>query len=168
MKKILIMSILAMTLIVSGCTVLYSFSGASIDPKIKTVTVSYFPNMATMVAPILSPTFTDDLQSKIQRETRLQLVREDGDISFSGEIVDYRSDPVSISGDEVAQQNRLTIAVKVKFINNIDPKWNFDKVFSDYVDYDSRQLLNSVEGALIPQVVEKIVEKVFNEALSNW
>ncbi|MEG2480372.1 MAG: LptE family protein, partial [Mucinivorans sp.] len=117
-----------------GCKVSYTFSGASIAPAVKTASVAYFNNMAAMVAPILSPTLTDQLTQKIQNQTRLQIVREEGDVSFEGEIINYISAPIAISGNETATKNRLTISVKVRFTNKVDPKLSYDKTFSSYAD----------------------------------
>lgn len=169
MKKLILILLVALT--VNSCTVHYSFTGASIDPAVKTVSVAYFPNMAAMVAPILSPTLNDDLTTKIQRETRLQFVRDgiEADVSFEGEIIDYRSEPISISRDERAVQNRLTIAVRVNFVNKVQPEYSFSsKVFTAYADYDSNRMLTSAEGQLIPEIVEKLVQDIFNAAFSNW
>lgn len=153
----------------ASCSVTYSFSGASVDyTKSKTVSVGYFNNMAAMVAPILSPTFTNELKSKLASQTRLQVVPEDGDLSFTGEITGYSSDPVAISGEEYAMMNRLTITVRVKFVNKAEPQFNFEKSFSNYEDYNTNVLLSQAEGTLIPQIVEKLVDDIFNEALSNW
>lgn len=167
-KRLLLITL--STVIMNGCSVHYSFTGASIDPSVKTISVAYFPNMAAMVAASLSPTLTDELISKIQRETRLQFVRDgvEGDVSFEGEIIDYRSEPISISGNEHAVQNRLTIAVKVRFVNKVQPEYSFDKAFSAYADYDSNRMLTSAEGQLIPEIVEKLVQDIFNAAFSNW
>lgn len=151
-----------------GCSVKYSFSGASISPLVKTASVAYFNNYATLVTPILSPTLTDELTSKIQRETGLQLIREDGDVSFEGSIVDYRTDPVAISGDEYAERNRLTITVNVKFINKIQPEYSYDKNFSEFGEYNTSSMLSSVEPTLVPEIVEKLVENIYNEAFANW
>lgn len=171
MKQRIVNTILAIAILVNmGCTVSYSFSGASVNYALtKTVSVQYFNNMAAMVAPILSPTFTDALISKLNKETRLQFVSEDGDLTFAGEIIDYKSDPISISGNEQAVQNRLTIAVRVRVDNKAEPKYSIkDKVFSNYADYPSSKMLTSVESELVPQIVEKLVEDIFNAALSNW
>lgn len=171
MKKIPVKIVLLMfpLLALVGCAVSYSFSGASVDyAKTKTVSVSYFNNMAAMVTPTLSSTLTDELTRKLTSQTRLQYVREDGDLAFSGEIVDYRSDPVAVSGDEYAIKNRLTITVKVKFVNKAEPRFSFEKNFSEYDDYNTTVLLTTAEGTLIPQIVEKLVDNIFNEALSNW
>lgn len=128
--------------------------------------------MATMVAPSLSPSFNDALTQKIQRETRLQIIRDGStppaDVTFEGQIIDYRSDPVSISGDEYAVKNRLTIAIKVKFTNTKQPEYSYERSFSEYADYDSSQMLTSIEGTLIPEIVTKLVQNIFNEAFSNW
>lgn len=156
-------------ILASSCSVSYTFSGASINYAVsKTATIGYFNNMAAMVTPILSPTLTDELTRKIASQTRLQVVRDDGDLNFQGEITDYRSDPVAISGDEFAIQNRLTITIKVKFTNKAEPKYNFEKTFSEYGDYNTNVLLTQAETTLIPEIVEKLVDDIFNEALSNW
>ena len=39
-----------------GCKVSYSLSGASIPANAQTVSIAYFPNNATLVAPSLSST----------------------------------------------------------------------------------------------------------------
>lgn len=161
--------LLSLVIGLTGCSVRYSFSGASVDyTKTKTVSIQYFNNMAAMVTPTLSPTFTDELTRKLASQTRLRVVPEDGDMSFSGEITNYQSDPVAISGDEYAIQNRLTITVRVKFVNKAEPKFSFDKTFSEYGDYNTNILLTTAEATLIPQIVEKLVDNIFNEALSNW
>lgn len=165
-KKLLFL--LLLPLFFGGCTVRYAFSGASIAPDVKTASVLYFNNMAPLVATILSPTLTDQLTQKIQRETRLELVREDGDVNFEGEIINYYSAPSAISGDEYAMKNRLTITVKVRFTNKKQPSLSYDKTFSAYEDYDTNEMLVSIEGQLIPQIVEKLVDNIFNDALSNW
>lgn len=167
MKKIIILW--AITLVAVGCTVRYSFSGASVDYTVtKTVSVAYINNMAAMVAPSLSSTLTDELIQKLQRETKLQIVEEDGDMTFSGEIIDYRSDPISISANEIAVQNRLTIAVRIRFVNKAQPDNSYEKTFSNYADYPSDRLLTSAEGQLIPEISKKLVEDIFNAALAQW
>lgn len=170
MKKILsILSAACILFSISGCTVHYAFTGASVDYNLtKTVSVAYINNMAAMVAPILSSTLTDELQQKLQRETRLQFIQEDGDMTFAGEIIDYKSDPISISAEEYAVKNRLTIAVRIRFVNKAQPNQSFEKTFSNYADYSSDQMLTSIESQLIPEIVKKLVDDIFNAALGQW
>jgi hypothetical protein len=155
-------------LVISGCAFKLSFRDGAIDASIETVSIANFPNNAQLVTPILSSAFTDALQDKFARETRLALIPEDGDMNFEGAIVGYTSNPMSISGGEYAQTNRLTISVRVRFTNKKQPEYDFDRTFSAYSDYSSDQLLQSVEGSLIPDIVDQLVEDIFTAATSNW
>lgn len=157
-------------LLATGCgvAVKYSLSGASIPPDAKTFSVAYFPNNATMVSPILSSTLTDALVDIFSRRTRLTQTEEGGDFAFEGEIVNYTSVTASVSSEDYALLNRLTITVKVRFTNAVDEKASWNRTFTAYEDYDSTKLLTEVEGELIPQIVDKIVTDIFQASASNW
>lgn len=168
MIKKLIFILLA-AVVATGCTVKYSLSGASIPPDAKTFSVAYFPNNAAMVTPTLSSTLTDALVDKFSRSTRLLQVPEGGDFAFEGEIVGYTSTTASVSSNDYALQNRLTVTVRVRFTNVIDEKTSFNnRTFSAYADYDSTKLLTEVEGELITQIVDQLVNDIFQAAASNW
>lgn len=152
----------------TGCKVKYSFTGASISPDVKTFSVSYFQNLAPLVNPSLSSNLTEELKNRFITQTQLNPVDDGGDLSFSGEIRGYRVSPVAIQQGEVAAYNRLTISVRVKFENAIDPAQNYDKTFSHYEDFPSDQQLNNVESELVRLIVEKLVEDIFNNAVANW
>lgn len=162
------MSVVA--LICAGCSfkVSYTLSGASIPVDATTFSVAYFPNNAAMVAPILSSTLTDELKNIFLSRTRLTEVSEGGDFAFEGEITTYTSTTASISSDDYALMNRLTIGVKVRFTNLIDDSKSFNKSFSAYQDYPSESLLTEVEGSLIPDIVDQLVLNIFQAAASDW
>lgn len=151
-----------------GCKVTYSLSGASIPANAKTVSIPYFPNNATLVSPTLSATLTDELQTRFTNQTKLELVPENGDLAFEGEITNYSVQPVAVTSNDVAAENRLTITVKVKFTNRIDPTFDFNKSFSAFQQHPSSSDLSSVEGALIPELVSQLVDDIFNAAVANW
>lgn len=159
---------LIIVFIVFSCGVKYTFTGASISPEVKTVSVAYFQNLAPLVNPTLSNSLSEELRNRFVSQTRLNVISAYGDLSFSGEIKDYRVQPVAIQGNEVAAQNRLTIAVRVKFENSLDPTQNYDKTFSHYEDFSSSQQISQVEQELVGLIVEKLVEDIFNNAVANW
>ena len=170
MKKtrILLVSLCAVLLTGCGVAIKYSLSGASIPPDAKTFSVAYFPNNATMVSPILSSTLTEALVDIFTRRTRLTQVDEGGDFAFEGEITNYTSTTSSVSSDEYALLNRLTITVKVRFTNALDESMSFNRTFTAFEDYESTQLLTEVEGTLIPLIVDKLVTDIFQASASNW
>lgn len=163
--------IVAGSLLLGGCIFMkggYSLSGASIPEAAKTFSVAYFPNNAPMVSPTLSATLTEALKDKFSRQTKLQQVDENGDFAFEGEIVGYTSATASVSSDNYAVLNRLTIRVKVRFTNVIDPDNSFNREFSAFADYESTKLLTEVQSELDEQIVEEIVTDIFQAAASNW
>lgn len=151
----------------TGCGV-YSFTGASVPPEAKTVSVQYFPNNANLVYPMLSSMLTNTLRDYFMNQTTLSEVGNNGDLAVEGEIVGYETAPTAITGDQTAALNRLTITVNVRFFNRFDETKNFEQKFSQYEDYPSSQDLNSVQETLSNTIVEKLCEDIFNKAVVNW
>ena len=158
--------VLALALVCQSCGI-YTFSGASIPAEAKTVSVAYFPNHAQLVNPLLSNNLTNALRDAMTNPTPLDVIESGGDLAFEGEITDYRTAPVAISG-QTAAMNRLTVTVKVRFSNRIDDTKDFEQTFSRYEDYPSNQDLNAVQESLTATIVDQLVEDIFNKALVNW
>ena len=166
MRKLI--SAISILLLLSSCSIKFSFTGASIPPDVKNVSVKYFLNHAPLAQPTLSQTFTEALKDIFLSQTNLQLADDNGDLQFSGTITNYKTSPVAIQGDETAAMNRLTIVVMVKFINTVDPTQDFESSFSRFSEYESSKSLSEVEEDLIEEINEQLVQDIFNKAVSNW
>ncbi|MBO7495808.1 MAG: LptE family protein [Salinivirgaceae bacterium] len=166
MRKLILF--ISIVFLAAGCTISYSFTGASIPPDAKTVYVADFRNMAPLVNPSLANELTEALKDKFVGQTSLKLGDENSDLYFEGTITSYGTQPVAIKSGDVASQNRLTINVKVKFVNNKDKTANFDTSFSRYEDYDSQNSLTDVEDELVKAIVESLVDDIFTKAVVNW
>ena len=151
----------------TGCK-FYSFTGASIPPELKTISVQYFENRAPVVYPALSQELTEALKDRFQARTPLQLVNDIGDADFEGTIEQYRTQPVSVQADERANLERLTITVRVTYKNTADPDLDFSTNFSRHEDYDARMGLEAVESDLVKKIIDQITEDIFNRAFVNW
>lgn len=152
----------------SACRMSVSMTGGTIDPRAKTVAINTFPNNASLVNPMLSQSFTTALKDKIQGQTPLTIVSRQGDYEIEGEIVNYNISPVAIQGNETAAMNRLTITVKVKFVNKFDDTQNFEQTFSRYADYASSRNFSSVESTLVTEISDALTDDIFNKAFVNW
>jgi len=152
---------------VYGCKVSYSFTGAS-TVGVKTLNIQYFQNRASLVQPGLSQVITDALIDKCRSQTDLSITSRQGDVNFEGEITDYNTKPLTVSANATAAMNRFTISVRVKFTNVVDPDLSFDTTFSRYEDYDGNVDLSQVESELSDNIVELLVEDIFNKAFVNW
>lgn len=161
--------LIVLLLFSQGCGI-YSFTGASIPPGAETVSVDYFKNNARIFNPTLSNDITQMLQDKLISQTSLNLTDGKGDLQFKGEIVGYDSKPIAIvsGADPTAAYNRLTIRVKVEFINELDEDASFSQVFSRYTDYPASQNLSAAEPSIVPVILELITDDIFNKAVVNW
>jgi hypothetical protein len=147
----------------------YSFTGASISPDVKTVSVDFFRSYASLAPPILEQSFTEALRDIFISQTNLRLVQSGGDLHFEGKITDYvPAQPISVGTDQVANKERLTIGVRVKFTNTKEPKNSFDKPFSRFQDYDASRSLQDVENELISDINQQLAQSIFDAAVSNW
>lgn len=155
-------------LALSSCKVRYSFSGASVSPDVKTVSIQTFKNNASLAPPTLSQSLTEAVKDIFTSQTNLGIVSQGGDLNFEGEITNYLTSPVAIQSNDQAALNRLTITVSVKFTNSKDEKQNFETTFSRYADYSSTQNLTAVQDELVRQINEQLVQDIFNKAMINW
>lgn len=159
---------LSLTAVLATACGIYSFTGTSIQPDVKTVTINYFEYTALRVNPSLSNDLTEAMKEKFRKLTRLEQVETDGDLELVGEVTGYDVKAQAVTADEVAAQNRLTVTVKVSFTNRKYPEDDFEKSFSAYADYDSMNSLDAVESSLCEEIIEKIVEDIFNASVANW
>jgi hypothetical protein len=166
-KTTYILLTLVLTITLQSCWK-YSFTGLG-DVKAETFQVNYFQNNAPLIEPGLELDFKIALEDLILNQTKLDLVKSNGDIVYEGEIVEYRISPTTATSDNKAAQNRLTIAVKVHFYNKNAPETEFDQRFSFYYDYaGSEQLVGSQKETAIAEIFERITQDVVNTSLANW
>ena len=147
---------------------IYSFNGASIPKKAETISINYFINSASNKQPILSQVLTEKLKDYFTQQTNLIINKNNGDLTFKGEITKYEIKPMAIQSNETAGQNRLTISVKIEFNNIYNNEYNFNNTFTRYKDYESSQNLSDIETVLINEISNELVEDIFNKSVVNW
>ena len=167
MKNIKYIFILLITVTFNSCSV-YNFTGTGkIDAK--TFQVNFFQNNAELIEPGIDRTFTLALQDIIQNQTNLNLVKSGADLTYEGEIVDYRISPMTATADQQASQNRLKIRVNVRFTNKNKETDDFEKTFEFYYDYPAeQQLVGSTLNSALKEIFERITQDIFNDSLAKW
>lgn len=153
---------------IQGCK-FYSLNGISTDAK--TFQVNYFQNEAAIVEPGIERTFTLALQDLIQDQSSLSLVPNGGELIFEGEIVEYYIAPQASTSDNTAAQNRLTVAVNVRYYNNNreDGEDDFERRFSFFSDVGAAtQLTGSALDTALEEIFERITQDVVNASLAQW
>lgn len=165
MKRIL--CIVAAALCLNSCGI-YSFSGTSIQPDVNTITINFIEYRALRVNPSLSNDLTEAIRNQFRRMTRLEQVDMDGDMEISGQITGYEISTAAVTAQEVAARNKLTVTVKIQFSDKKHPEEDFDKNFSAYSEYDSTSTIDEVESSLCAEIIDKLVEDIFNASVAQW
>ncbi len=167
LKKITLLLLLC--LVFQGCK-FYSFTGADIDySTTKTFQVNFFQNNAPIVEPGIGRDFTLKLQDILINQTSLDLVNNNGDLIYEGEITEYYIAPITAQANSTAAQNRLTISVNVRFFNTNKEEKDFEQRFSFYFDYaGQRQLTGAALDDAIDVIYERLTQDIFNKSLANW
>lgn len=160
---------LSVMLIAQAC-ISYKFNGAALDyNKYKTVSFANFPIRAALVYPPLQQVFQNKLQDVVDQQTRLrQIDSPNSDLRFEGEITTYHLSPQAVGDNAYATRTRLTIGVRVKYIDNLNSALSNDINVSAYRDFDSNQLLIDVQDQLCEEISAELVDLIFNQTLGNW
>lgn len=159
-------------IIAEGCGI-YSFTGASIPPGVTTFQVNFFENLAgnrpgSTVEPGLDNDFTNALQDIIINQTTLNLVSEDGQLVYEGEIIKYSVTPMSATAEITAAQNRLEMTVDFRFFNIKKEEDNFEKKYSFFYDFPSELQVYDVIDTAHKEIFDRITQDIFNDTLAKW
>ncbi|HEY8403287.1 MAG TPA: LptE family protein [Flavobacteriales bacterium] len=153
----------------TGCTVQYSMTGGQFG-NAKTFSVDYFKPQTGLATPTYAQLFSESLKDFLLAQSPLKLRESDGDLQFSGSIVEYHIAPASATGGntEIASMNRLTIGVKVKYVNTLEEDLNFEKSFSKFADFEADKDLFAVEEELWKIINEQLIVEIYNASVGNW
>lgn len=144
----------------------YSFSGVSTNAK--SITVATFFNSTGAGPADLAQILTIQLREYYQRNSRLAVVNDDGELYVEGEITNYAIAPIAPTGDDRAAQTRLSISVRIRFVNTLDEKENFEETITQYADFDQGINLADVEASIVPEILDRIIFDIFQRTLANW
>lgn len=161
---------------VQACSVSYSFTGTNINYDIiKSFSVDNFFNDSGGGPANMEQLFTESLKDFYQRNTQLELIRNNGDLQFSGAINRYTITPqatVTTTDPNLpdrAGQMRLTIAVEVDYVNTVNEDESLKRSFTFFKDYDPRTTsILQVESVLIEEIFESIIQDIFAATVANW
>lgn len=155
----------------------YSFTGATLSPDMKTLSIQNFFDEAGNGPPTLSINFTESVKEYFQRNTTLTLVATEGDLQLEGSIIRYDLAPlaptttgnINFPDAGVAALQRLNITVKVSYVNLVEESKNFDQNFTFFADYNPQTTdFNSIESQLVDEIFEQIILDIFNATIADW
>ncbi len=153
--------------VISACQVTYSSSGGQFSGA-GTFSVETFKSQTALASPIYAQRLSEALKDLLLQQSPLKLAERNGDLRYEGFVTDYRIAPVAIQGNETASLNRLTITIKVKYTNTLEPSLSFDRTFSKFADFDAASDLLSVEEGLWITINDQLLQEIYNASVGNW
>lgn len=159
-----------MVLLLQACSVSFTFNGASIDyTKVKSISVADFNNVAELIHPPLAQEFSEKVRDKYAKQTRLKVLKANGDMQLEGEIVGYTLTPMSIGQDSYSAETKLTLTVNVRFVNTKNPEENLeDKQYTAFRTFDSNLMITEVQDQLLAEMIEDIADNIYNDTVARW
>lgn len=160
---------MCMVFVLSACSVSLTFNGASIDyTKVKTISVADFNNVAELIHPPLSQEFSERVRDKYAKQTRLKVLKVNGDMRLEGEIVGYTLTPMSVGQDSYSAETKLTLTVNVRFVNTKNQEEDFEKQYTAFRTFDSNLMITDVQDQLLAEMTEDIADNIYNDTVARW
>lgn len=165
--KLLVIPILLLSLL-TACSVSYKFTGTSINyDLIKSIQIDKIANRAPYGWAPMEAMLNNKLQDVYANQTRLKLVKRNGDLHIAGEIISYDQYNKGISSDGYASQVQLRITVNIRFVNSKN-NVQWEKQFSATSQYDSTQQLTAVQEKLVTDMIADVCDQIFNATVADW
>lgn len=108
------------------------------------------------------------LRRIIREQSKLNINTQEPDIAFLGTISAYNTIPVAPREGNTTSLNRLEIGITIEYINYQNEDDNWKKPYSAFQDYDSNADFGALEDDLTDAILDDIMERVFNDAFTNW
>lgn len=151
-----------------GCAVSYKFTGTNIDyAVIKSMQLDKIANRAPYGWAPMEAMLNNKLQDLYANQTRLQMVKRNGDLHVSGEITAYDQYNKAISADGYSSQVQLKMTVNIRFENRKNNQ-QWERQFTATTQYDATQSLSSVQESLVQEMVNDISDQIFNATVADW
>ena len=169
-NKLTIVALLCTVILatITACTVSYKFTGTSITyDLIKTIQIDNIPNRAPYGWAPMEAIFNNKLQDLYANQTRLRLVKRDGDLQIAGEIIGYDQYNKSIAADGFSSQVQLKMTVNIRFVNN-KTNQSWERQFSATTQYESSQQLSAVQESLVTEMVKDLPDQIFTAPVADW
>ena len=168
-RRLWLLASTGLLVLLTACSVSYGFNGASIDyNKTKTIQIADFPIRSSYVWGPMGPMFNNALKDEFANHTKLQQVRRNGDLKIEGEITQYSQRNKSVSSEGYSAMTELSLTVNVRFTNNVNHNEDFEQQFTATASYETTQSLNSVQEELVSQMIDDLVDQIFNATVANW
>jgi len=157
-------ALLALSL--AGCV--YSFTGASVPPEWKTISIPLVDDQSGYGEPGLREEFTTMLTTLFISDNSLQVSGgTTSDLILSGAIAGVVDAPTSVGGEEQVRVRRVTVTVRYRLKDMAARRDVWEKTFTNWGEYPWTGGPSQVRAGL-EEAMRKITEDILLETVSGW
>jgi hypothetical protein len=159
------------SLLLLPCCAYYSFTGATIPAHLNTIAIPLVEDNSISTVTSLDEQLTQLLVGRFVNQTRLSLEPSEdaADAVLLVTISRYQNQPTSVTGDERATRNRVTISVTARYMDQVEDREILSSSFSGFDEYDPfGELGLEGENVAAARALEIIADDIFTRATSNW
>jgi len=157
-------------IVLQSCGI-YSFSGISLSPDVKSFSLQIQSNVA-LGPPDLVEKFTEKLGKELLQRTQMRQVDSQGDMQLEGTITKFEyaaAAPSAQKDGSQASRTRLTITMQLNYINPNNEEFQFSKrQFSQYADMSADKSTDAEEPRLVEEIFTKLVKDIFNASVASF
>lgn len=156
-----------------ACKVSSGFQpGTTSNITANTVLIPIAENLAAQGPTNLSINFTEKVRDYYQTNSKLTVnSTQASDLELYVTVSDYFSRQVQNTAVEggAATQMELVVNVKIRFVDNDTPTNTIEsKAFSQKLVYSSSLTLAQAETEILPDILDLLVQDIFNETVARW
>jgi hypothetical protein len=151
----------------AGCP--YSFTGASVDPHLKTIGIGLFDDQSNYGEMGFREMVTKAVVDKFINDNTLKVTdKKNSDAVLEAVIVRVTDNPATVTAGETVNKRRIDISIRVTYTDMVKRKKIYEKEFSNWGDYvaSSAGFAQRQEG--LKTAIDKIAEDILLQTVSGW
>ncbi|MDR9388442.1 MAG: LPS assembly lipoprotein LptE [Balneolaceae bacterium] len=168
-RHMLIGSALVVAMALPGC-INYSFTGTSIPSEVETLFIPFFDDRSGSGIGSLNQWLYDECFNEFINRSRLRLANtpDEADATLEGVLLSYTNLPFSVSGEETAERNEVTIRVQatMRYDGEDEPVFSATLTGSSTFDIVNNPIDGEREAA--QEALNQIAEAMFTQSVSQW
>ena len=68
----------------------------------------------------------------------------------------------------MAALTRLTVTVRVRYTNRVNPDKDFEQSFSSYKEFENSRTIDQVQEQLCREIIDDLVNQIYNATVADW
>lgn len=171
MRNLIIICLLLLTVVVSGCGYHLPGGGTSLPADIRTLCIEPFANKTT--EPFIETQLTNEVRDQFSRRQTMEVVSasENADALLNAAVTSYRSNSIAYNKNDDITEYRVTMIVDAKLVRRIDDEvlWQGAVQWQEeFYASDDRAEQDYRESEAQQTLTRRLAQEVYNRITDDF